>query len=494
MHLEQALPQSDSRIRPLRAALVCLVACGMSAVIPFVEYAYLYVLVGLMALCVAGPVWHDWYRGRLDYFAPIHVVGTLYFVFFGLGALWVVHDPNTAIYGTDIVPYVPQATLYCLLGYMALLAGYYLPWRGRALTAPLIDERPSGSVFILATGLAGIAGFGADVVWQRSRIFGLNIEGVVGSMAQLAPLFLFSWMLTWLLFFSRQSTVRQRLVLFGVFVPAACMIAYYTFSNKTVVTTLGGLPIIAMWYGRRKIRWTWIIALFLVLIFVIFPYYNTFRNFKSGLPQRERMAMTYRKVNTWGAHRYLQTSMDSFKDRMALITSVAVVIRDVGRWVPYAKGETLLGPVVTFFIPRVLWPDKPVFEPGKEFGKKFRVVPDFNRETHIDPTVPGELYWNFDLPGILVGMGLWGALMRLLYRRYGEFAGGGPVRRAIHVLMVYYFATVGGSLAGLIAGLPRTLAMLEVLRWLGRRSGLLEPFSAAGPSGSEGVSAKGVKT
>ena len=74
------------------------------------------------------------------------------------------------------------------------------------------------------------------------------------------------------------------------------------------------------------------------------------------------------------------------------------------RWVPYARGRTLFLPTLVHFVPRLIWPDKPKMAFGREFGQLFRVVGVRDTETNIASSVPGELYWNFDLPGIVLGM------------------------------------------------------------------------------------------
>jgi len=43
---------------------------------------------------------------------------------------------------------------------------------------------------------------------------------------------------------------------------------------------------------------------------------------------------------------------------------------------------------------------------GRDFGEKFRIVHILDDKTRISLAVPGELYWNFDLPGILVGVAI----------------------------------------------------------------------------------------
>ena len=266
----------------------------------------------------------------------------------------------------------------------------------------------------------------------------------------------------------------MRAVLFGLLVPGTGLIIFLTVSMKALLMVLLGIPAVARWYVRRKMPWVALISLLLILVFIVFPFYNTFRWQDATLGQNERLERTYQAVQAWTPENYQLFSTVTVKRRMAMINSVAVVVRDVGRWVPYAKGETLFIPFVTYFIPRVVWPDKPVQAQGQEFGRRFRITSYLTKETHIGATIPGELFWNFDLPGVIVGMALIGMGMRWLYRRYGESMALDPIRRAIYIVLLVQIAQLGGSLAPTIVGMVRPLILIELICWIGRRYGMIE--------------------
>lgn len=475
------------KLRPLRVMTSCLVTALILTTIPFAKNTGLYILVCLLLLCVIGPLWYSRTRQRLDYFESIHVFGLLYFVYMGIGAIWTVNDPSLVAYDLYIVPYIPRALLYCLLGYVALLIGYYGPWRLREPPRQR-PERLRGPLFLLLTGVIGIVGYVAAGMGERIIALGLRMPALVGSLTQLAPVFLFAWALGWMLYFSNTATRGQRLVLFGALVPGALVVAFTTFSDKSLIMVLIGLPVIARWYTRRKIPWTFLLVLLLIFVFVVFPVYNTFRWSNPTEGKVTRMVSTVQKMQSWDQTTYWAFTLGTFKRRIALINSVAVVVRDTGRWVPYAMGDTILMPTLVYFIPRVVWPDKPVAAGGREFGRIFRVTNQFTRDAYIAPTVPGELYWNFDLPGVIVGMALLGMAMRILYRRYAESEAFDPVRKAVHILVIVLLAHIGGSLAPMVVSFVRVLLLLALLRWIGRRTGMLVvdplPVGSAVPSAS----------
>lgn len=461
-----------ARSHSLRAALICVGASVATISIPFVENTLLYTLVCLLATCVIVPAWFDWSRGRLDVFAPIHVVGLIYFIDFGLGSIWVVQDPRAA-YDLHIIPFLPRALTYCLLGYVALLAGYYMAGGGRP-AARRTEEVPTSSILILLAGVIGLGGYLALAMWTRASWVGATLGNLVASLSQLAPLFLFAWTLAWLLYFAKRELPSLRVVLFGVFLPGVIVIAYLTVSMKSLVVVLAGAPVIARWYARRKLPWASLSVLLLLLVFVIFPFYNTFRWQDPKLDQAARLGATFDAVSRWDSEAYQLWSVTTVKRRMSMINSVALVVRDVGRWVPYAEGQTLFGPLLNSFIPRFLWPDKPFNTEGQDFGRKFRVTNYFTRNTFIGVTIPGELFWNFDVQGILLGMALIGAAMAWIYRRYGCGPGLDPVRRAMYVVMLVQFAAMEGGLASATVGTVRALLLLGAVCWLGRNARLLK--------------------
>jgi hypothetical protein len=191
--------------------------------------------------------------------------------------------------------------------------------------------------------------------------------------------------------------------------------------------------------------------------------------------------MTSNIIADWDVDNYLDRSMGTFLSRNALVNSVAVVIRDVPRWQPYAWGRTIFMPTLVFFVPRVIWPDKPTAEFGREFGETFRVVHILDAETFVAATIPGELYWNFSLPGILIGMALWGVALRWFYRHYAEGNDLDPIRRAVHLLLLIQFLRFEAGIVQPSVTMIRTLLVLEIYRFVARRFGLTKrlPGSAA---------------
>ncbi len=89
------------------------------------------------------------------------------------------------------------------------------------------------------------------------------------------------------------------------------------------------------------------------------------------------------------------------------------------------------------FIPRILWPEKPVVSRGAWFTTYLGMAPsEAEATTSTGMTTFGEWYWNFGIPGVIVGMFLTGALLSGLWR----LAGSNPIHDPAS--MVLYVAVI----------------------------------------------------
>jgi hypothetical protein len=127
--------------------------------------------------------------------------------------------------------------------------------------------------------------------------------------------------------------------------------------------------------------------------------------------------------------------------RSVTMEALVRVVDRTGSSVPPEAGGTLLN---VFYdpIPRAFWPGKP-FSWTARLGKFF-----FDRDTRSvgevwapNATLVGELYWDGLLPGVVIGMALWGIVVRFFYdylmpRRNLSGA-------LLHVTMIFFFYMLG---------------------------------------------------
>ena len=165
--LAQIYQSAAQGIRPLRASFLLLVAAGLALLVPLASHGWLFLITVLMALCLIGPAAIAWQRDRFDAFEIIHVLGFRYVLYFGIGALWLVADPYEVAYDYYLLPYVTKAALYCLLGYVCMLGGYYGPWF-RKQEPREFEDLPTGASVLLLPGVLGVVGNLADALVGRA--------------------------------------------------------------------------------------------------------------------------------------------------------------------------------------------------------------------------------------------------------------------------------------------------------------------------------------
>lgn len=127
---------------------------------------------------------------------------------------------------------------------------------------------------------------------------------------------------------------------------------------------------------------------------------------------------------------------------------------------PFEYGKTMIlwlaAPV-----PRSLWPGKPEVVSGQEVA---RIVLDrvsgMGKGGGIPPNIVTDLYWNFGVLGVPVGMFLFGYLLRRLYQTSLPFIGNSPSALLLYFLTIFPFAHyvfVGSFSQGMIRTLTNAV-------------------------------------
>ncbi|WP_202950693.1 O-antigen polysaccharide polymerase Wzy [Pseudanabaena sp. PCC 6802] len=111
--------------------------------------------------------------------------------------------------------------------------------------------------------------------------------------------------------------------------------------------------------------------------------------------------------------------LDQAAERSAQIVVLSKVMEDTPRVIPYWNGKTYL-PLLTSFIPRIVWPDKPELRVGNEFGKRYNYLNanDFTTSFNLPWIV--EMYANFGYWGVIFGMSLAGIFLSLIEAKLND--------------------------------------------------------------------------
>jgi len=173
--------------------------------------------------------------------------------------------------------------------------------------------------------------------------------------------------------------------------------------------------IYAQFHVRPPVKW---VIAFIVIVLITFPIVEQFRVL-SSLPGAEREAgalvlggvgETVQDIDQSAA-----LTFDKLNRRTRQIENVAVVVRDTPAVFPHTGGSALPEAVALALIPRVVWPDKPVLDAATTFPQLYLKQVTGSR-SGTGPSHFGDLYRNFGLLGVLLGMGIFGAVFAALGR------------------------------------------------------------------------------
>lgn len=141
------------------------------------------------------------------------------------------------------------------------------------------------------------------------------------------------------------------------------------------------------------------------------------------------------------------------------IDSLTLIVRDTPKVMDFQHGKTI-APIFVAWIPRQLWEDKPTISFGKVFAEKYLGWYFAGTSTSASPTVLGEAYLNWQLPGLLLVALFSGVIIRMAYAWLIQRNFGMPAVFLYSQVFLYLFMFWEASIAGLLAERVAALAML----------------------------------
>lgn len=301
-----------------------------------------------------------------------------------------------------------------LIGLLAFYAGYAVPLRPLAQRLlPTRGHEWNRRAAVAAALILVVFGW----FFYLGRNFGL-IPAALGSgvIGGLASATIFSSSILMAIYLKYRS--RFALLLMMSVVPVTMAINFISGSKKAVL--LPAAMIVLTWVvTERRIRLRWIAAGFLALILL----YPVAQFWRMDILQNNTLSMTHVLTNpgpalartgnflsSGRAGDYFEEGFEAASRRLDGIGVVSVLVRDTPSVSPFQNGRTIaLIPLA--YIPRVIWPDKPVITIGKWVTEAY--VPGGHLvESHVGTTWVGEFYLNWGVPAVLMGMLVLGAMLR----------------------------------------------------------------------------------
>jgi len=109
----------------------------------------------------------------------------------------------------------------------------------------------------------------------------------------------------------------------------------------------------------------------------------------------------------------LYVSVERVMQRLELSSMFAYVIGMTPRDVPYLHGSTYSG-ILWMFIPRIVYPGKPQFSMGNSYGHLYGLLDNNDYTTSVNFPQMIEMYANFGIIGLILGMFLLSQIYRFL--------------------------------------------------------------------------------
>jgi hypothetical protein len=373
----------------------------------------LYVVL-LTAICTSPLLVLEELNGRYILLSSFLAIYYLYFGVADVLALFSSIDrPNG--------PFLTAAEAVVLVGGLMVLLGYHSMVRlvaSRPQQSVATDWQPGMVVMVgfalWALGTAAVWYWSVHVIVRRSvevenHLSALGTTAImVGRLVQ--PLGIM--MLAYALAISRRKPL---LLLILAIVAFQVVLGFVSDSKETAMR--GAVLVILVKFlveGRLPKGWLLGSALFVVFAFPVFQAYRyevthlrgvTNEQAADNLVELVKLAFDSKDKVESG---FYGVSGLGFIDRASLKGNVHLIVERTGEDVDYQLGHTLQ-PLLTSFIPRLIWPDKPDVQAGQLMNQEFGVA--YERDVYISPSHLGEMYWNFGWAGVIVGMGVVGALL-----------------------------------------------------------------------------------
>lgn len=401
---------------------------------------------------------------RTDLLAPAVPFALVMFVLFGLGSVYGWTGLDQQHDHPNPLPALVLATI--ALG--AFTVGYHLPVvrRTTSIAARLPTWRPRralvAALLCAAIGTGGtLAGFSSgEYFYGTQSNISVDISSPLGFLQEL--LFVGLCMVAIVACSSLSRRLAQLLLLLvGAGVSAALLPTGHRFYLFIVLGSIG----IPWHYYIERIRLSWMAILAAFTILVLNPVGQLWRTEyhvegATGPSDIPRVAAgVVQALGSMSPNDYLDYAVGQRFERLNEAATVSALMNTVPSVAPYKYGETYL-PMVTWIVPRFVWPDKPTFQFFNDIGRETGLIAPNDYQTTVVYTLIGELYLDFGYLGVPLGMLVLGIAYRWLYQ---ALMSGRRNQTAVlaYALLVFPFWSVeealgpalGGAIRDLIAGL-----------------------------------------
>jgi len=201
----------------------------------------------------------------------------------------------------------------------------------------------------------------------------------------------------------------------SVLVPATMALYFFSGMKENFFKPMV-FVVVALIVTTRRLNARWVLIGFISFV-LFYPIAEVFRGTIEGQSVRETLTNPTAALSDvkhiqsdYDSGGYLTDGLTATSNRLSALQMAAVVIHDTPERVPYQGGWTL-SYIVIGFIPRILWPGKPVFDAGQW------ITDNYGTGSRSSTAVSwiGDFYMNFGIPGVVIGMLCMGFLLRIFH-------------------------------------------------------------------------------
>lgn len=468
--------------------LAVSIAAFSMAVLLMADTPLTYFLVLVLLVVTLIPVFIGITSKSFDIFELIYPISAFYFLYFGVRTLYILSFPgdfHLMYWGSPpIIDFgVIDLTLsYTIIGLVFLQIGYYsfIP-KAMCKSLPrlhLLKSSLQGNGIVNKIYLIYAIGIffklvllyrelGHFILPEGANLLFLNI------MQRLSEFTTFGFALYSIWLFSSSKITKHKLIPWFIMLLIAAGWAFVS-GWKGAFIPLVGIPLIAYHYLRQRLNIRRIllpaIVGILIMIFVIFPVIDTYRViiWKEGSVASlgeilSHKGIVHDKLRGYSGLEFLQISLRPFMNRMVGLDSFSMILIKTPEVVDFQMGETLK----YFFIawaPRILWPEKPIIDTGRWFAINF-----FNQPPEVQNAMAimniGELYLNFHVLGIILGMFFLGIIYKIAYLYFIKYNKASGISIFFYIFVFFELINIEGSITTIPISLLQALFFLFIISW-----------------------------
>jgi len=371
-------------------------------------------------------------------------------------------DPPGVTYADLFPADVMAGQTVALIGLVSFLLGYAL--LPSQLSDQDIERRKSRDWSPVVILIVGVMMLVLGLVFTVSRTLGL-IPAVLGSgvTSTIASSIIFGNVLLTVAALRNRSRVAW--IMLFIAVPISTVLGFFTGSKRAALIFPAVVFFTSMLLGGRlRARWIVVGTMTLALLYPASEFYreDILQNYTLTIVEAlsdptYTLGVLSDFFSSSRPGRYLSDGLVFTAARIDGVGIESVIVRDTPSVSPFQRGRTL-GLFFVAFVPRLLWPSKPEITLGQWITDTYGSGPQIS--SYTGPTFIGDLYLNFGVASVVIGMLLIGALLRLFQTRFlGPHPTAVGILAVIIVIAQFHIKQIG-SAANVMASTVFALAPL----------------------------------